>query len=171
MQKNKVEDATILLPSKGSVVDSIIWDLHVGTQVFKLMSLLRKEYYIIKVYSTIKRVIKNCLLCKRLHGRAIKPSPAAYENIRMRPFKVPFRDVFVDFMGPFFIKSFNGSEKVYVCIFTCLYTRAINLLMVPTLKASHFRLILQRHINENGTIARIVSDNGTNLVSGIRSFN
>ena len=39
----------------------------------------------------------------------------------------PFTNTGVDYFGPIYVKAENGSEKVWVCLYTCLVVRAIHM--------------------------------------------
>ena len=70
----------------------------------------------------------------------------------------PFYKVGLDFFGPFNVVYGRGNVKIYGCIFTCMSSRAIHLEMLHSLNADAFMNSLRRFI------AKIFSDNGTNIV-------
>ena len=51
---------------------------------------------------------------------------------------VPFTHTGIDYFGPLFIKNKTESQKVWVCLFTCLVTRAIHLELIQIMSTEHF---------------------------------
>lgn len=68
----------------------------------------------------------------------------------------------VDFAGPVFVKSTcsSGNSKVWICLFTCLVTRAIYLDIVADLSATTFIRCLKRFAARRGLLQKFLSDNG-----------
>ena len=64
----------------------------------------------------------------------------------------------------------NSSKvtKMYVLIITCFFTRAVNLLLCRRIDRKSFLLSFQEHIFSYGVPSRIVSDNGSPIVSSLR---
>jgi hypothetical protein len=78
----------ILLHKKSSISDCIIMDMHIKLRhagVYRLLSSLRREFYIPSGFSTVKRVISSCLICKRLYGRSVKVNQNAYKSYKINP--------------------------------------------------------------------------------------
>ncbi|XP_035214359.1 uncharacterized protein LOC118188110 [Stegodyphus dumicola] len=81
----------------------------------------------------------------------------------------PFSNVGTDFCGPFHIKFKNQRKgklnKVYVCIFVCLSTKAIHLDFVSDLTSDAFIACLKRFFSRRrGKCAKLFSDNAKNYV-------
>ncbi|GBN24424.1 hypothetical protein AVEN_39034-1 [Araneus ventricosus] len=80
----------------------------------------------------------------------------------------PFCYVGIDFCGPFHIKFKNQRKgilnKVYVCIFVCLSTKAIHLDFVSDLTSDAFIACLKRFFSRRGKSSKIFSDNAKNFV-------
>ncbi|MCP3661478.1 MAG: transposase family protein, partial [Gammaproteobacteria bacterium] len=73
----------------------------------------------------------------------------------------PYQTTGIDYFGPLRIKGNVPGEtmKVWVCIFTCATTRAIDLDCVTDLSARAFMACLRRFIATNGQPDEIISDN------------
>ena len=54
-------------------------------RVYIIMNVLRQQFYLPKAYSTIKAAIKDCVLCKKLHGRSIKCNVGDHRDFRVNP--------------------------------------------------------------------------------------
>lgn len=77
----------------------------------------------------------------------------------------PFENVGCDFMGPFLSKSL---EKMYVCLYTCLTTRALHLELVENLSAGAFLNSFIRFTSRRGIPKLMRSDCGSNFKQGER---
>lgn len=53
----------------------------------------------------------------------------------------------------------NTTQKAYICLFTCAYTRAVHLELVRDLSAPTFLLALRRFLNARGGCSKLMSDN------------
>ncbi|XP_075265266.1 uncharacterized protein LOC142357598 [Convolutriloba macropyga] len=77
----------------------------------------------------------------------------------------PFVNTGMDIFGPFHIeKSRTQTELNYVCMFTCLVTRAVHLEVCEDLSTDCLLMAIQRFVSRRGYPDVIVSDNGKNLV-------
>ena len=160
----------ILLSRSSPITKAVIWDLHVKKKhcgIYGLLNDLRKEFWILQYYSAVKEVIKHCVWCKRLNARTIKTNVNAYKEYRIDPDSIPFRDIMIDHMGPFSIKTCDKVEKVWVLIATCLFSRAVSLNICMSLDTSSFLRAFQMHVLKCGLPKLILSDPGSSIVSGV----
>ena len=115
----------------------------------------------------VKKLIRSCLVCKRIHGR-----PYTYPDIpdlpadRLREGR-PFIAVGADHCGPLFIKDIYDKmydeekiNKCYVVLYTCASTRGVVLEVVRDASAGVFIDSLRRFIARRGCPQVILSDNG-----------
>ena len=72
---------------------------------------------------------------------------------------VPFTHTGIDYFGPLFIKNKTESQKVWVCLFTCLVTRAIHFKLIQNMSTEQFLLGFRRFLSRHGKPKVIVSDN------------
>ena len=71
-----------------------------------------------------------------------------------------FMNVGIDFAGPLYVKESKlENKKVYVCLFTCMVTRAIHLELVEDMTTEQFLLALKRMMSRRGRSQLIISDN------------
>ena len=71
----------------------------------------------------------------------------------------PFIYVGVDYFGPLFMKVNRQTQKVWVCLYTCLATRAIHLELINDMATQQFLLGFRRFIARHGKPDKIISDN------------
>ena len=64
------------------------------------------------------------------------------------------------------MKAGRSHLKRYVCLFTCLTTRAVHIEVANSLTADSFIAAFQRFSGRRGVPEKVYSDNGTNLVKG-----
>ena len=78
----------------------------------------------------VKRTIRNCILCKRLEAVPFR-SKFCVDLLEGRiDDSPPFTNTGMDLAGPLLLSDKNIAQKHYVCLFTCMSTRAIHLQLV-----------------------------------------
>lgn len=161
----------ILLHKSCPIAKAIIFDFHTKlghSGVYKTLSVIRKEFWITNSYVTVRKIIRECITCKRLNNRTVKLSQSSYKDYRVNPESIPFRNIFLDHCGPFQVRDAKGDKiKVYILVITCLWSRAVNLIFSRLLDKDTFVKALQMHIFEYGVPSIIISDNGSQIVAGI----
>ena len=92
------------------------------------MSKVQERFWVQKLRSITKKVVRNCNLCKQFRVKPLSP-PSKYLLPEFRAkLKDPFLITGVDFAGPIkyrMAKRMVG--KVYIALFTCTSTRAVHL--------------------------------------------
>jgi len=160
----------VLLAKDSPLTKCIILEFHAKYKhagVYKLLSLLRREFHIINGFVTIKKLIKTCVVCRKLYGRPAKLNQGDYKNSRINPSQVPYRDIAIDHTSAFKVKSEDNVVKCYVLIVTCMFSRAVNLVYCRNIDNISFLMALQEHIFDYGMPRSIVSDNGSPIVSSV----
>lgn len=124
---------------------------------------VRSKYWIIRGRSLVKRLIGQCVICRRLEGLSyIAPPPPPLPPYRVRE-APPFDCSGVDYAGPLFVrmeKSANCTTKVWISLITCCVTRAIHLDLVFDMTSQLFIRCFKRFVARRGLPHRMVSDNG-----------
>ncbi len=92
---------------------------HDGTK--ETLAELRTRYWIIKGRSFVRKVIHQCVTCRKFEGKpcpAPPPPPLPRFRVEEEP---PFTNTGVDFAGPMYVKSSEPgrSKKVWLCLYTC----------------------------------------------------
>uniref|UniRef100_A0A0N5AAI2 Integrase catalytic domain-containing protein n=1 Tax=Syphacia muris TaxID=451379 RepID=A0A0N5AAI2_9BILA len=83
-----------------------------------------------------------------------------------------FKNTAVDYAGPFHAKVHNDDTvKIWICLFTCIATKALHLETVKDLTAAEFLLPFQRFAARRGTPKTIFSENGTRFVAATTLIN
>ena len=168
-----LEKHPIILPPH-RLTELIIRDVHtrnahVGSN--HVLSLLRRKYYVLKAYSSVKSVLSDCVECKKHHGKPAEQQMAHLPKERVDASeKPPFTFVGVDYFGPMEVKYRRGTVKRYACLFTCLVTRAVHIEVTHSLSSDSFLMALHRFIARRGKPQKLFSDNGTNFVAADREL-
>ena len=136
----------------------------------QMLSKLRTKYWIIKANSAARKITRECVLCRRWHGTAVRQKMADLPLNRITPDLPPFTHTGLDYFGPIEVKRGRSKVKRYGALFTCLASRAIHLEMAYTLDTDSCISALRRFICRRGQVKQIVSDNGTNFVGTEREL-
>ena len=153
----------VILPKDNTFTELLVLDCHERVYHCKVRTTLaevRSRFWITKGRQYVKKIIRNCFVCKKLEGKPFNP-PATSALPDFRVVKTqPFSKIGVDFAGPLYIKvSKNVMNKAYIVLFTCCVTRALHLELVTDLHASTFVNCLRHFCSRRGTPTLIVSDN------------
>lgn len=71
----------------------------------------------------------------------------------------PFCRTGLDYLGPLYIKTESYPRKVWVCLFTCLVTRAVHLEIAKDMSTEEFLFAFRRFISQRGSPEIVISDN------------
>ena len=160
----------VILPSNEHVVQSLIRNVHLreGHQGCQhVLAELRLKYWIIKSNSTVKKVLQDCIDCKRRNAQPSRQLMAPLPDDRVIGCKPPFTATGIDYLGPFLVHHSRKSNiKRYGVVFSCLASRAIHLEVATSLDVDSFLNAFRRFAARRGNLSVVYSDNGTNLVAG-----
>ena len=152
----------LLLPSSERFTHLLIEKIHqklLHSGVIQTLSEIRQQFWIPCGRATVAKVLKRCIVCKKLEGGPYKlPSMAPLPKSRVSE-STPFTRVGIDYFGPLYIVENKDSQKIWVSLFTCLVTRAVHLELVNDMSADSFLLCFRRFISARGTPIEIISDN------------
>ena len=153
----------IIIPKEHRLTELIVQQCHKEIHhcgVRATLNRLRTKYWVVKGRQMVKKTIGNCVICKKLEGKPYKVAQAAdLPDFRVRE-AAPFSKVGVDFAGPLFAKCCkDGTDKVYIALFSCCVTRAIHLELVRDLSAETFLCSFRRFVARRGVPSLIVSEN------------
>ncbi|XP_028415516.1 uncharacterized protein LOC114538581 [Dendronephthya gigantea] len=138
--------------------------MHLG--VASTMSLIREQWWIPQLRAKVKKVIRNCNVCKVF---AAKPFTATATS-QLPEFRTTPGSLFevtgVDFAGPLTYKVTKKEDgKCYVIIFTCATSRAVHLELAKTQTAEEFQAKWNSFITRKTRPRKIISDNATTFVA------
>lgn len=158
-------------------------DLHVSTLILRhihqklghggrnsMLCRLREKYWITNSNTAARKVISDCVVCRRHRGKMGEQRMADLPKERVFPDEAPFTNVGVDYFGPFNVKRGRSLLKRYGVLFTCLTSRAVHLEVAYTLDTDSCINAVRRFICRRGPVSSFLSDNGTNFVGANREL-
>ena len=140
---------------------------HIGRE--DTLALMRRKICIPSSRGLIRKVLFDCLYCKRERIKPQKTLMSELPKERLEAYGKPFYKTGIDFFGPIIVKlskktrAYQGKAKRYGVIFTCMTTRAIHLEIAGDLITNSFILSLRHFIARRGNVKHIRSDNRTNF--------
>ena len=163
----------IVIPNIHPVASLVIEDMHcklghVGRQ--HVLSELRNKYWVLRANSTVRKILANCMHCRKRFSRSLEQKMANLPEQRLDSTKPPFSYVGIDYFGPFFTQRNRAKVEKYGVIFTCSTIRAVHIEIASNLDTSSFIQALRRFLARRGSVIQVKSDNGTNFVGGEREL-
>ena len=133
------------------------------------VNMIRRDIHTAKLRQQIKKVLNNCVICKKLVGRPYRyPENPPLDVYRTRCSE-PFSNCGCDYIGPFTVvndlkdaeKEIKRTEtyKIWIVLFTCLVTRAIFLTIVPDRSTETFLNALRELSARYTEPKMMISDN------------
>ena len=160
------EKNPIILP-KCHITRLIIKHYHEQTmhqgQSTTLNALRANGYWIRAGYKETKKIIRNCVTCRKLRGKALEQRMGDLPEERTEP-SPPFTHVGMDCFGPMLIRNGRKEVKRYGILFTCLCSRGVHLEMLDDLTTDACLNALRNLIAIRGPVEKIFCDKGTNFV-------
>ena len=91
-------------------------------------SILQQDFWIIRSRKHLKKTIRQCIPCRRLRQKPVKPLMAdlPLQRLPLSENSYPFYSTGIDFFGPFATRNNDEYSKRYVLFFTCLVMRAVH---------------------------------------------
>lgn len=160
----------VILPRNDHIVNLLIdyyhlKYLHAGPEL--LMSLLRQRFWILSARRIVRQRVHMCNTCFRLNPRPTYPLMADLPECRTRQSVKAFTHTGCDYAGPIAYTPIRRrgvrSEKAYLCLFTCLTTRAVHIEVATDLSTPSFLAALKRFLARRGPVQVMHSDNATNF--------
>ena len=153
----------ILLPRDHSFTRLVVEDAHrrvLHNGVRDTLTEIRSRFWIERARSLVRALLHRCVKCQRYEGPSYPvPPPPLLPAIRIEAPAFTFTGV--DFAGPLVITTGKkSSNKVWICLFTCLVVRAVHLDVVTDLSTEAFLRCLCTFAARRGLPLRMLSDNG-----------
>ena len=120
------------------VTDTHLHVLHSGVK--ETLTQLWSQYWLVKGRHFVRKTIHRCSVCKRQECKSCRGNPPPplpdYRVQQSRPFQLTG----VDFAGPLFSKTSDttGTSKVWLSLYTCSTSRAVNLDLVIDMTTDTF---------------------------------
>ena len=113
----------------------------------------------------IKKIVRECNRCKIM--RAVPYNYPGQKSLPLERLRArrPFTCIGVDLSGPHLVRVRYEKTKVWVCLFTCMVTRAVYLVRVNSCGQIDFVNALMNLMTRRGQPDLIYSDNATNFCS------
>jgi hypothetical protein len=141
---------------------------HLGRET--VLASLRRKYWIEGANSLIRKIVRQCMACRKRLGTVSEQLMASLPKDRIQGDEPPFTNTGIDFFGPFHVVYGRKTVKRYGVIFTCLASRAMHLEVAHSLDTDSFLNCFRRFLARRGNVRRVRSDNGTNLTSGYKEM-
>ena len=84
----------IQLPKDSTLIALLIGDQHFSlshASFYTLLANIRKQFWIESVYSTVKKVVKNYLVCRRFNNKTVELNQNSYRDFRANPLSFPYK--------------------------------------------------------------------------------
>ena len=130
------------------------------------------KYWIVAAREEILGWENECNECKRRRAETARQVKAPLPKTRLRLPLRSFTRISVDFGGPFITVQERGKRRLkrWLCLFTCLLSRAVDLEMAYGLDTDSFLRCITRMASRRGYPQEIVSDRGTNFIGAAREL-
>ena len=166
----------VLLPKRHHISKLIIRQYHedadhaMGTE--HTLSEVRRHIWIPGARQIIKSVVRDCVVCQKNRKKPEAQLMAPKIDSQVCPSFRAFDKCAVDYAGPFETRQGRGKarQKRYLCLFSCLQTRAVHLEMAYGLDTDSFIRDLMRFVSRRGKPSEITSDNGKNFVGATKEL-
>ena len=176
LQRSQLSDEAkhpMILPSNHHVTKLIILQFHVyegHAGLMQTLSSLREKYWVVRGHATVRKVLRTCHVCRIQNAKSGQQLMAALPSPRVTSGKPAFNCTGVDYAGPFITKFGRWCTKRYICLFTCMATRAVHLECAFFLDEDSFLRAFLRFTSRRCTPEDLYSDNGSNFVGAEREM-
>ncbi|XP_031553331.1 uncharacterized protein LOC116290441 [Actinia tenebrosa] len=166
----------IILPRKEWVTRLIVrWFHQQGNHTSgtnQTLAMLSSRFWVMQGREEIRECEGECYECRRRKAKAAQQIIAPLPKIRLKMPLRAFARTAVDFGGPFITIQGRGQRRAkrYLCLFTCLTSRAVHLEIAFGLDTDSFLNAFYRMASRRGLPEEMISDNGTNFVGADREL-
>jgi len=146
----------------------IVHDTHrkqLRSGVNSMVTALRQKFWITSVRQYVRKLLRTCVTCQTLEGAAFRASdPAPLPKLRVQE-TAPFVVTGVDFTGLLCVCSEGNETKCYICLFTCVVTRAVHLEVVSDLTEKGFLQAFRCFTGRKSLPYHMISDNASTYLA------
>jgi hypothetical protein len=163
----------IIVPSRNHLCTLLVRHYHTRCKHAKgtnaLLAETRQRFWILNGRAEIKRFQQSCILCIKIKKKQGEQLMASLPSFRVTVPIRAFAKCGIDFAGPFTVKITRFKrDKRYICLFTCLCSRAVHLEVAHGLDTQSFLNAFSRMSSRRGRPEEVVTDNGSNFVGAER---
>lgn len=169
----EIDKESVILDGDHQYTQKMIMHFHVrnGHQgIETIINDLRRKFWIPKLRTSVKKVIRSCQYCRRRMAKSAQPIMAQLPQERLLKYEKPFSATGLDFFGPYTVKIGRRVEKRYGVLFTCLTVRAIHVEIAHSLSTDSCIMAIRRFLSRRGAVKVIWSDSGTNIRGASREL-
>ena len=173
------EQHPVILPNQHPFTELLVMHHHSMTKHqggYLTHALLRQNgIYVEKGKSLVRRIVGNCVVCRKLRADAATQLMADLPADRVEE-TAPFTNVGIDVFGHFEIsegkntRRHTSTKKVWVLILVCLPSRAVHLEPLPAMDTATFLNALTRFFSIRGPCKIVRSDQGSNFLGAINQM-
>lgn len=164
----------ILMPRDSYFTSLLIKNIHAKLYhmgVNQTLAEIRKDFWIPRGKATVKTILKDCVICKRIHSHSFKtPNPPQLPVERVN-LDFPFSSTGIDYTSSVTVTLNKSNIKVYIVLFTCSASRAISLDLVEDLTAESFLAAFRRFCAKQNTPKIVWTDNALYFQKGEKLIN
>lgn len=160
----------IILPYKHWFTNFVLLQAHTNTLHggnSATLAYTRRRYWIVDGKNAVQHFIRNCVSCIREAGNRQQQLMGNLPEQRIVPASC-FIKTGLDFAGYFLVKENelrkSRTLKIYVCVFVCMATKAVDFEVVHDLSTSSFLAAFKRFTARRGLPSDIYLDNATNHI-------
>ena len=117
-----------------------------------ILNLFIQKFWFLKSSAAVRRVIKNCMLCRKLNAKPGNQLMADLPDSRLQTYTHLFVSTGLDYCEPILIRQKHSQVKKYECIFTCLTTKAVRLVLAAGLSTDSVLNVLRRFLSRRGLV-------------------
>ena len=160
-------NAPVLMDMESGFAQSYIKNIHVSNNCanhnFTINS-IRQEAYGFRLSVHIKKIISQCRICMRFRAHPYRYPQQPVLPLQRAMVDRPFAATGVDYAGPFNVMHGEKEKKVWLCLFTCLMSRAVYLVVIEDLRSTTFLSALKELAARRSQPKMLLSDNATTFV-------
>ncbi len=135
-----------------------------------MMSTLQKRYWITNANTACRKLISECVVCRRFQGKIGEQKMSDLSKERIMPDLSPFSNTGVDYFGPIDVKRGRSIFKRYGVMFSCMTSRTVHLEVAYSLDTNSCINCIRRCMCRRGQVLHLRSDNGTNFIGAQREL-
>ncbi|XP_030844157.1 uncharacterized protein LOC100890944 [Strongylocentrotus purpuratus] len=153
-----------ILPQDHHITELIIRHCHIQTahqgRGMTINQLRSSGFWVLSGSSTVSRLIRKCVTCRRLRGESQWQKMSNLPKDRVEP-TPPFTYSCMDVFGPWVIKEGRKELKRYGLLFSCMVSRAVHIETLNSMTTDSFINALRRFLSIRGPVRQLRSDRGT----------